>query len=262
MELPSVEATLRPPLPGSHWRPPPPDRHWLPGKNIPALRRGRASKWDEIGWQLLGNLIINVNRLSVTSLRSVLRDLGIGSKSTSEDLPQVVLGKLTCIHRKTIQKYKGMVEAGVKPVYTEEHVAIGTVESDQCEPELPECLTEPTDVCLTEPTDVSREEELLKIEKYLEEEIFPQKGKLTLWQAHPNYGPGMRLAELATQWLVNGHSWNQWSGGRISGSILLKFPASVARWIRATIAPRMSFGTFGTSRRFSGGNDSPDGHSR
>ena len=148
---------------------------------------------------------------SSTSLRSVLRDLGIESKSTSEDLPQVVLGKLICIHRKTIHKYKGMVEAGVKPVYTEEHVAIGTVESDQCEPELPECLTEPTDVCLTEPTDVSREEELLKIEKYLEEEIFPQKGKLTLWQAHPNYGPGMRLAELATQWLVNGHSWNQWS---------------------------------------------------
>ena len=55
------------------------------------------------------------------------------------------------------------------------------------------------------------EEELLKIETYLEEDIFPQKGKLTLWQAHPNYGPGMRLAELATQWLVNGHSWNQWS---------------------------------------------------
>ena len=135
------------------------------GKNIPALRRGRASKWDEIGWQLLGNLIINVNRLSVTSLRSVLRDLGIGSKITSEDLPQVVLGELTCIHRKTIHKYKGMVEAGVKPVYTEEHVAIGTVESDQCETELPECLTEPTDVCLTEPTDVSREEELLNIEK-------------------------------------------------------------------------------------------------
>ena len=51
-------------------------------------------------------------------------------------------------------------------------------------------------------------------------------------------------------------------GRRISGSILLKFPASVARWIRRTIAPRMSFGTFGTSRRFSGGNDSPDGHSR
>ena len=49
-------------------------------------------------------------------------------------------------------------------------------------------------------------------------------------------------------------------GRRISGSILLKFPASVARWIRRTIAPRMSVGTFGTSRRFSGGNDSSDGH--
>lgn len=172
--------------------------------------------WNEAGWQLMINLILNVERLPATTLHAMRVDLCDRDdekivRNHKRVCPLFIVAKLSGMHQRTLKGYADMFRQGKSPMLMEEYVSPtgrGTpvVESAQ----LPECLEAPSELVAI---GTSEDYDEMWIDEYLEG---PRKlpatthAKLKAWRAHPNFLPGMRLAELATQWLVNGNSRNQW----------------------------------------------------
>ena len=56
--------------------PGPAGSHWRPGENMPASRlASRTDIWNDAGWQLLGNMIVNFQQLSVEALCLLAQEL-------------------------------------------------------------------------------------------------------------------------------------------------------------------------------------------
>ena len=108
--------------------------------------------------------------------------------------------------RTTLRRYAEMFREGRSPVMQGAPVIKPQETPGDSPGELPECLEAPSEHVAIgtdgDDSDIDLEgpARLPKI----------TRSKLNVWRAHPNFGPGMRLAELATQWLVNGNSKNQW----------------------------------------------------
>ena len=129
-----------------------PDSHWRPGQSLPSCRRGKKRIWNEAGWQLMINLILNVERLPAATLHAMRVDLCDRDdekivRNQKQVCPLFIVAKLSGMHQRTVEGYADMFRQGKSPMLMEEYVSPtehGTpvVESAQ----LPECLEAPSEL--------------------------------------------------------------------------------------------------------------------
>ena len=186
---------------------------WVPGKNIPALRAGGIQGGQSLnaaGMQLFGNCVRNAGRLPSKTLNELYVVLTGKKSATGVDAVSVVAA-LGGVSNKTARQWYNKLDAmGWSSAFTpgqssidtgaKREVAVGTFGSDS-EALLPDVLPAIGGEA------VETEEES---DSDCDLSAFGQKcppAKMEVWREHPNFSVGLRLAELATMWLV--HGWQK-----------------------------------------------------
>ena len=213
---------------------------WRPGENVPALgggTRGCGRSLDDVGMQVLGNLIANFDRLPqevLTRIAVVLHDMPMQRKVGVDS----VLARLCGVPRSTLHTWRlkltrqpmaPRVSAGTMPQNATRTLVLGrAVHKDfMGEVPLPEIQVE------TSLGDLPENERDADI--HGGDSRRGSDDVLGRWKKHHQYDIGIRMAELATMWYV--HGWTQSS-----------FPEFMA-WAKHRL-PGPVFGDLNHSKRF------------
>ena len=196
---------------------------WQPGRNLPALGRGGGLSRrtiDAAGLQLFGNVYTNLSSGSPDTRKSLLC-MCAGTAGTKAPHHSVVTAAICGISVKTLRGWCRSLDqrrwafqshpcqrslAGTRnlaAVFTSPelpHVASEPVHAASAAQEWAACGAGP--VCASTPPTA-----------------------LQQWAQHPNYTIGIRMAELATMWMVNGWSKEKfpqfllWATERFAGAL-------------------------------------------
>jgi hypothetical protein len=180
---------------------------WVPGRNVPALGRGGVAgsrSLNAAGLQIIGNLITNVRDLPPDCAQAL--QAGLSTKVLSKKAPldpvSVVAG-LIGVSPKTVRGWHCELENrgwGSAFVPKSHSTADGVcndsssidVQTSPFESELPQVEEAPPEVGDDDDDD-------------LEQSAAPEvQHQVEMWRAHPNFSVGIRIAELASMWLVQG----------------------------------------------------------
>ena len=193
---------------------------WVPGQNIPALRAGGIQGGQSLnaaGMQLFGNCVKNAGRLPSKTLHELYVTLTGKKNALGVDAVSVVAA-LGGVSIKTARQWYNQMDAmGWSSAFTpgqssivagakqekeldvgSSQVAVGTFGSEAL---LPDVLPA-----------VGGEAVETEEESYFDCDLSAcgQKcppARMEVWREHPNFSVGLRLAELATMWLV--HGWQK-----------------------------------------------------
>ena len=187
---------------------------WVPGENIPALRAGGVNggcSLNAAGMQLFGNCVSNLERLPMKTLKELYTTLtGKTGKRLNAVSVAAVLGG---VHRKTARQWYASLSAkewsaAFTPGKSHIKLAVGNsgtelaggTESAVGNPEtdltaLPDTLPVVADVAETSSeSDCDLDSFVPKL----------TRTRLEIWREHSNFAIGLRMAELATMWCVQG----------------------------------------------------------
>ena len=182
---------------------------WVPGENIPALHAGGVNGGHSLnaaGMQLFGNCVSNLERLPMKTLKELYSTLTGNITAPCVDAVSVaaVLGG---VHRKTARQWYASLNAkewsaAFTPGKSHIQLAVGNsgTESAVGNPEtdltaLPDTLPVVADVAETSSeSDCDLDSFVPKL----------TRTRLEIWRENPNFAIGLRMAELATMWCVQG----------------------------------------------------------
>ena len=225
------------------------EAEWHVGHDIPALGRGGrgTDTLNEAGLQLLGNIEANLSKLSADLLQQVGCILA-GRQIRKGIHVEFVLSMLCGVARTTMRNWRSKVESmkqttcitkrarqlgqAAGRILNESVSADGNLEFDSGFSELPVIMIDakaqsaPDDSCAANDSD---------LDIFEDEVVDEAHSSLDKWKSHSGYAIGIRVAELATMWYVNG--WSQ-----------TMFPEFLA-WAKTRL-PQSPFGSLNHSKRF------------
>ena len=175
---------------------------WERGKNVPALAsRGRRQSLDLAGLQLVGNLITNVQKIPTTLLINLYETLEQKPWQRQQIDPLRVLSSFAGVHVKTLRGWEANLDDRIDDAMRSSNAGRQPLAATTAaiSESLPECL--PGDVATDSDDDDLGLDALSGGEPM---------STLHRWQSHPAFAKGIRLAEIATMWHVNGWSKNQY----------------------------------------------------
>ena len=194
---------------------------WVPGENIPALHAGGVNGGHSLnaaGMQLFGNCVSNLERLPMKTLKELYSTLTGNITAPCVDAISVaaVLGG---VHLKTARQWYASLNAkGWSAAFTpgKSHIksklavgnsgtelAVGNPETDLTA--LPDTLPVVADVAETSSeSDRDLDSFVPKL----------TRTRLEIWREHSNFAIGLRMAELATMWCVQG--WQKEAVGQFT----------------------------------------------
>jgi hypothetical protein len=195
---------------------------WVLGENIPALTKGGprgGQTLNAAGWQFFGNCVTNAGKLPDELRRLVFASL-TGSKPVAHVDPVTFVSSVGGVSRKTARSWfhalneRGWASAftckdahGTTPGTTVAVEPNGASRLLEAAVGTPDALAELPAVLPSVVVDTESDDEGL--DSYLNSgprELKPCS-HVAKWRQHENYAVGMRLAELATMWLV--HGWQK-----------------------------------------------------
>ena len=218
------------------------EAEWHVGHSIPSLGRGRHASLNRVGLQLIGNVEANLSKLSPELLHQVGCVLA-GRQIRKGIEVGYVLSMLCGVARGTMSHWRNKVEAmrqetcskkrarslgqAAGRMRNESMSANGNLELGAAFSQLP--------IIIESAAEDSRAESDSDIDIFEDELVDQAHGSLDTWKSHSEYAIGIRVAELATMWYVNG--WSQ-----------LMFPEFLA-WAKTRL-PQSPFGSLNHSKRF------------
>ena len=182
---------------------------WVPSENIPALRAGGVNGGQSLnaaGMQLFGNCVSNLKRLPTKTLNELYSTLTGNRKASCVDAVSVAAA-LGGVHLKTARRWYASLNArGWSAAFTpgKSHIklavgnsgtesAVGNPETDLTA--LPDTLPVVADVAETSSeSDCDLDSVAPKL----------TRTRLEIWRENSNFALGLRMAELATMWCVQG----------------------------------------------------------
>ena len=208
---------------------------WVPGENIPALHAGGVNGGHSLnaaGMQLFGNCVSNLERLPMKTLKELYSTLTGNITAPCVDAVSVaaVLGG---VNRKTARQWYASLSAkewsaaftpGKSHIKSKLAVgnsgtelaggtesAVGNPETDLTA--LPDTLPVVADVAETSSeSDCDLDSFVPKL----------TRTRLEIWREHSNFAIGLRMAELATMWCVQG--WQKDSFGQFTNWLKQQAP--------------------------------------
>ena len=185
---------------------------WIPGVNAPAFGRGKFHVLNEVGHQIVGNMLTNMDRVPAEvfiNLHSAL----VGQSSHCQVQRDCVIALLCGVSRGTVRNLRVKLHThGSRFSTLGKSVVPGSCHSEECHVapviddlpqvdtiELPEILDCDTSESESADGDLGGSANGDR-----------SRDALQKWRSHPNFVMGMRMAELATMWYVNGWAQSHW----------------------------------------------------
>ena len=216
---------------------------WVPGENIPALHAGGVNGGHSLnaaGMQLFGNCVSNLERLPKKTLKELYSTLTGNITARCVDAVSVA-ALLGGVHRKTARQWYAYLSAkewsaAFTPGKSHIKLAVGNsgtelaggTESAVGNPEtdltaLPDTLPVVADVAETSSeSDCDLDSFVPKL----------TRTRLETWREHSNFAIGLRMAELATMWCVQG--WQKDAFGQFTNWLKQHAPDLIGTWNHST----------------------------
>ena len=197
-----------------HWQPMQP---WRAGSaKSAAVSRGQGHGFSKDAREILANMLWHFDGVSGSNRATVAALLGIPRKQRGIDACHLV-AHLTCLNIKTVRNLKERF-AMCNWRHPNTSLAVGSV-ARSSEPAAAAALDEQNwplphismplpeeeeevDGCLDSDTDIDCDDYVAAHSSSRQSQCQGQS-QLAMWQQHPNYGRGMRMAELATFWITH-----------------------------------------------------------
>ena len=196
---------------------------WVPGENIPALHAGGVNGGHSLnaaGMQLFGNCVSNLDRLPKKTLKELYSTLTGNIKAPRVDGISVaaVLGG---VNRKTARQWYASLNAkewsaAFTPGKSHIKLAVGNqVGNSDSGTELADL---PDTLPVADVAETSSESDC-DLDSFV-----PQltRTRLEIWREHSNFALGLRMAELATMWCVQG--WQKDAFGQFTNWLKQQAP--------------------------------------